>query len=663
MRRSGGRWCAVAIAALLAAALWIGPAGAVAPHHDWHVTATLALGVDDTAVSCAGLRCWSLEAGQLLSSRDGGLTWSSERDSVPDGIASLNDVACPRATVCYFLATTDAQQSVVIVERHGSFDVKDVGATTAWVSISCAGPQHCVATDGFSSFATRNSWDSHTTRPFAQALYGSAAIGCTKGTNTCAAVGDFGETPRIEYTANDGETWTPQTVPVPSDGMYAVACPTVKTCYAGGADFSDDAIVLRTTDGGAHWNFASLSSFQGYPVRSISCVAETTCLAVGSTPGNSPFVYGTTDGSHWNKQTIDFIASASHSKVACASATQCAIVEGGTSFSTTDGGASWPHQTVPSALEVPRALACPSPTHCLALTSDATGLAQVIVSDDGGTTWTPHALAPDAGAPMDVECPALDACFATTRSLLDGDPATTVWLSADGGLTWKTGHLEHARSVLGTLACANARVCLGVGDDGRARPRAEVTTNGGLDWHEVSTPPGVNGVSAASCSAPDACVLIGVAPNAAPKAFTTTNLGGSYDAHALPNVDGNSYLLDVDCARRTCLAVGSTSGSTLIERSTDRGVTWRASTLPGAIDSPLYVDCVSPIRCAMTAYDYDFDTGGPIVALSQNGGKTWRIEHVPARNEEPLGLACHADGCIASDVSPAANPIILAGSW
>jgi photosystem II stability/assembly factor-like uncharacterized protein len=264
---------------------------------------------------------------------------------------------------------------------------------------------------------------------------------------------------------------------------------------------------------------------------------------------------------------------------------------------------------------------------------------------------------------MDIACPALDACFVTTRSKLDGDPATTVWLSADGGLTWKTGHLEHARSVLGLLACANAKTCLGVGYDGRSRPRAEVTTNGGSTWREVSTPAGVNGISAASCSAPDACVLIGQSSGALPQAFTTTNLGVSYDAHPLPNVDGNSYLLDVDCARRTCLAVGSTSGDVLIERSTDRGLTWKASTLPEPIDTPGYVDCVSPVRCAMTAYDYNFDTGGPVVAMSNNGGRTWRVEHIPARREEPLGLACHAEGCIASDVSPSANPIILAGSF
>jgi photosystem II stability/assembly factor-like uncharacterized protein len=665
MRGSRFRRGAFAIAVALGlATCWMAPAIAAPPRHDWHVTATLALGADDTAVSCAGTRCWSLEAGQLLSSIDAGATWSSERAAVPDGIAALNDVDCPGASVCYFLATTDAQQSVVLIERHGELDVHDLGATTPWISISCAGPQHCVATDGFSSFSTRNGWDSFSTRPFAQALYGTADIGCTTGTNTCAAVGDFGETPRIEYTSNDGETWTPQTVPTPSDGMYAVACPTTRTCYAGGADFSDHAIVLSTTDAGAHWNFASLSAFQPYPVRSISCTDATTCLAVGDTPGNSPFVFATTDGAQWDRQSIDAIGSEQRAQVSCASATQCAIVEGGTAFATTDGGASWPHQPIPSALEAPRAMACPSPTHCLALSNDATGLAQIIVSDDGGTTWSPQTLAPDAGAPMDVACPALGACLATTRTQADGGPPVTrVWLSTDGGITWKAGHLQHPRGELGRLACANTKTCLVVGSDSHYQPKAEATTDGGRTWHETTTPAGIVGIEGAACSAPDACVLIGAFTNAAPQAFTTTNLGASYDAHPLPNVDGNSYLLDVDCARRTCLAVGSTSGNVLIERSTDRGLTWKASTLPEPIDSALYVDCVSPVRCAMTAYDYNFETGGPVVALSRNGGRTWRVEHIPARNEEPLGLACHADGCIASDISPSANPIILAGSF
>lgn len=665
MRGSRIRRGAFAMAVVLGlATCWVAPAVAAAPHHDWHVTATLALGVDDTAVSCAGTRCWSLEAGQLLSSTDGGASWSSERAAVPDGIAALNDVDCPRASVCYFLATTDAQQSVVLVERHGAFDVHDVGATTAWISISCAGPQHCVATDGFSSFSTRNSWDSHTTHPFAQALYGTAAIGCTRGTNTCAAVGDFGETPRIEYTANDGETWTPQTVPNPSDGMYAVACPTTKTCYAGGADFSDHAIVLRTTDGGAHWDFASLAAFQPYPVRSISCVAVTTCFAVGDTPGNSPFVFATTDGAHWDRQSIAAIGSEQRSQVSCASPTQCAIVEGGTAFETVNGGASWTPQSIPAAIEAPRSMACPSTTHCVALTNDATQVAQTIVSDDGGTTWEPHAFPPGAGAPMTVACPALDACLSTTRTQADGGPPVThVWLSGDGGITWKAGHLQHPRGTIGRLACANSKTCLLVGSDSHGHPKAEATTDGGVLWHEIATPTGIDGIGGASCASPDACVLIGDSNRASPQAFTTTNLGGSYDAHPLPDADGTAYFLDVDCARRTCLAVGSTSGSVLIERSTDRGVTWKASTLPQAIDSPDYVDCVSPVRCAMTAYDYDFETGGPVVAMSNNGGRTWRVEPIPARHEQPLGLACHADGCIASDISPSANPIMLAGSF
>jgi hypothetical protein len=97
-------------------------------------------------------------------------------------------------------------------------------------------------------------------------------------------------------------------------------------------------------------------------------------------------------------------------------------------------------------------------------------------------------------------------------------------------------------------------------------------------------------------------------------------------------------------------------------RSRNAGVTWHASTVPASAQIVGAVSCASPWKCG--AATFDFRTGGgPVVIESTSAGRTWRAFRVPARQERPLAIACHALGCVASDVSTAGNPVVLAGAF
>ena len=57
--------------------------------------------------------------------------------------------------------------------------------------------------------------------------------------SAAACTGNYGETPIIEKTTDDGVSWAAQTAPELTDGTNDVECPSLRTCYAVGSTFAD----------------------------------------------------------------------------------------------------------------------------------------------------------------------------------------------------------------------------------------------------------------------------------------------------------------------------------------------------------------------------------------------------------------------------------------
>ncbi|HEX4490285.1 MAG TPA: hypothetical protein VH914_03680 [Acidimicrobiia bacterium] len=636
-----------------------------APAGNWHVASTLALGTDDTAIACPStMVCWALEAGQLLSSNDGGATWTNETALVPSDVAALHDIDCPLPVRCYITATGVDGSSVALTESQHTIVEHVVPHAGALVSLSCAQLLRCVATDGKLIWESVNGSGSWTSFTLPTTLSPAPDLACVRGTFVCTLVGDRGETPVVLRTTNSGTTWETGTAPSPTDGLYSVTCPSVTTCFAGGATFSDDAAVIVTTNRGKTWSFASVPS-QAYAVRSISCASETACSAIGASPARTPFLFATTDGRHFDAQTLPAVELERPAAIACPSPTRCGAVAGGISFFTDDAGAHWSSAALPAGVEAPQSLSCPTTTECVAVGNDAVARPSALTSADGGATWAVHALPAGTGGLLAVECPTPTACIALATASAPGTnrQRAQALRSTDGGVTWTLGVLADRRGVLTKLTCPSRTTCIASGYDNLSNAKLEVTTDGGRHWSSLAAPDDVFTINAVGCSAVDACIVIGGNPNAAPQAYTTSDLGATFHPHPVPYADaGNVYFNDVGCAGQTCVAVGEYFGSGVIMRSRDAGATWRASRAPDAAQIIDSVSCGSPWRCGAATFDFR-QHGGPVVVESTNAGRTWRAFPVPARQETPLDVACHARGCVASDVSSAGNPIIVAGDF
>src|SRR3954452_25622360 len=87
MKRIRGMLIGVLAAAMLPAIAAAVPASAtVTP---WHVASYLSrLGTENDRISCASTSaCWAIEGGLLLSSSDGGASWSDQTGLVPSDAA------------------------------------------------------------------------------------------------------------------------------------------------------------------------------------------------------------------------------------------------------------------------------------------------------------------------------------------------------------------------------------------------------------------------------------------------------------------------------------------------------------------------------------------------------------------------------------------------
>ena len=123
---------------------------------------------------------------------------------------------------------------------------------------------------------------------------------------------------------------------------------------------------------------------EGAPVDaldSISCPSTNVCFAVG--------LYGTAVGDYGAEGFV---------------------------VTTTNGGATWTYQTLPSPVSYLSAISCPSTSDCFAAGAETfdTGIVAsvILTTTDGGRTWTPRGF-PDqfSGMPVSIACYSTSICY------------------------------------------------------------------------------------------------------------------------------------------------------------------------------------------------------------------------------------------------------------
>lgn len=264
-----------------------------------------------------------------------------------------------------------------------------------------------------------------------------------------------------------------------------------------------DAVVLRTTDGGATWRRLTVPGSDSLEFRDVEAFSADVAYLLAAGPGARSRIYKTMDGGRsWAQQFVNAEPRAFYDCLAFFSldrgVTVSDAVDGRLVIRrTADGGARWepvPEDGVPPALAGEGAFAASGT--CLVTLGDrlawiATGSpagSQVYRSTDGGRHWMSAAVpvvSGEAAGPTTVAF--RDASHGVAlggRIALATDTANQVAITADGGATWaRGGRPPFPGAVFGAVYVPRARppVLVAAGPGGLALSRDD-----GASWAPVS---------------------------------------------------------------------------------------------------------------------------------------------------------------------------------
>ncbi|MGN6430374.1 MAG: MBG domain-containing protein [Gaiellaceae bacterium] len=262
------------------------------------------------------------------------------------------------------------------------------------------------------------------------------------------------------------------------------------------------------------WSFAKTPS--NSTERSISCPTVSTCYAVGSPSGGTPWYGKFLPGGAWGAVNTFFKSkdggqswfpsNSDMFSIGCTSSSTCLEVgAGGRERRTTDGGSTWSDvATAPGNNKPLTRVQCPSSSICYA----AGDRGNVMKSTDGGQTWS-WLSSTGANPIYGLSCPTTSVCYAA-------DIYAHVLKTADGGTTWtwqstpittpgadqvaETGGPNPYAGLL-SISCSSATTCVASGlyvvptNAGQSLPSADppivTTTDGGAHWVRQTSNGGV----------------------------------------------------------------------------------------------------------------------------------------------------------------------------
>lgn len=283
-----------------------------------------------------------------------------------------------------------------------------------------------------------------------------------------------------------------------------------------------------------------------------------------------------------------------------------------------------------------------------------------------GTQWTESTTYPDTMIPGPVVCPSPTTCVAISTDDYANNPV--VLTTTDGGTSWNQTNIADGVKGLIGVACPTTSECLAAGFTNQALNDEGViilTTDGWASWTEETLPSGTPPLSSISCSSPADCIAVGFSNSVTRTnvVLSTTNTGSTWTNEAGPS---SLYdLSDVDCFPNSnplateCFAVGDEGSDGAVLVTKDDGAGWTAQTLPSSVGPVSDISCPTPLNCVAMSSSGNYNTA---TLTTTNGGDLWTSKELLGFNV--LGsISCPTTtDCVATGDYPNEEPAIIATS-
>ena len=394
--------------------------------------------------------------------------------------------------------------------------------------------------------------------------------------------------------------WTPQfSAPV----FDAVTCFDAQHCEAVGSQVTGAPgaipVVYATTNQGWTWTQAQFSSPGAGSFRSVSCISDTTCWAVGSAVvlgSVEPEVYETTSSGTTAQSFGSGLTGTVMYSISCTSASDCwAAGLSGSSlvvYDTTNGGSSWTLGTTPTTgtLTNPTISCLPSGSSgtCVVVTGDNA------LATTNGSTWNATSLTGIASPLNGVSCPTTSTCFATTNGSGVAKLSGGTSFYGAGASTWSNLTLGLTVTSLSGISCASASVC---------------TTGGLQDATDTAGTGSIIGYQGAT-----------IATSNGGTSWTSSLANGNPPTNLLPNavlIDGLSFF---SCPTTTVCLGGGPEG--LVAQNASAGP-WTGAFLTPVLSTTNQINCASPLACFLSP-------ASDVTYRSSGGGAGWDPENLPS---------------------------------
>ena len=345
------------------------------------------------------------------------------------------------------------------------------------------------------------------------------AVTCAPGNDdTCLAVGDAVMGVIIE-TNDGGSTWQEQTTPA-LQTLSGVTCVSATSCIVVGTDLANTAeVVLTTTDFGGTWTSVKSVPADFSPLLGVSCSAST-CFAVGT----AGVLISSNSGSSWKKSSAPYTDLAG---VDCSGST-CQVVgsaddyQTGLVAETTNDGATWASETIPSGILRLSAISCTTDSLCTTVGESTDGNSVVALgTTSAGSMWSAETLPPTIDTFSGISCPTSMECFAVGSTYAPNDPTGTygvILTTSDGGTQWNPLVSAGAGVFLDSISCGSASDCVAVGTaNSYSVGVILVTTDGGATWTRSTSPSEATELFGVSCPTVDSCIAVGYGNSGPPR--------------------------------------------------------------------------------------------------------------------------------------------------